>query len=333
MIEFPVPTHYEQFIFGSTLAAMPHVPGLTAAVAQHAALQGGERITPYALQQHLYETTGRDLHSQRGSLGGDLFALSWFVIGFQGWVALSTRVGLPLPDWYPNESYVETLRKAMFDVGVDVSIDTLQESLSDMAGGLQSESPVQATTVAAGRLAETIRYLSSAAIRRGHRVGIHAPASSVFISYSTSDSAWVASLKSFLEDHAVDVWIAPFDLHAGNALDANLVQSIEGRECLALIVTSHSLASPWVALELKAAIAARKQIVPVSLVSLDDLRQSPLWEDLSSFLVLDCAARSPVETYREILRNLQKRDVDLTRWAGDEGSALGLFFGRRAASG
>ncbi len=66
MIEFPIPTNYQEFIFGQVLAGMPHVPGLAEQVLSKAGQgSGGAPISPYDLQQHLYEITGKELHSRR----------------------------------------------------------------------------------------------------------------------------------------------------------------------------------------------------------------------------------------------------------------------------
>src|SRR5262245_42509849 len=73
MIEFPVPTNYTEFLFGHMLAAMPHVPGLAERVLRSAGA-GRSPASPYALQHHLYDSTGKELHGKRGSLGGDLSA-------------------------------------------------------------------------------------------------------------------------------------------------------------------------------------------------------------------------------------------------------------------
>ncbi len=327
MIEFPIPTNYQEFSFGQVLAGMPHVPGLAERVLRKAGQEGGEPASPYALQQHLYEITGKELHSRRGSLGGDLFALSWFILGFQGWTAFSTRFGIALPPWFPNDSYLDTLRRAVFDLGVDAPMAEMLATIDRIAAISQSKSPMESATLGVDRFAETVRYLSSAAICRGHRIPqFSVPAWSVFVSYSSKDSGWVAHLKAFLEDNAVNVWLAPFDLRSGSALDAGLDESIHSQDCLLLILTEHSLASSWVAVEVTAAIAAKKRIVPIALVSLDQVRRAELWQQLSSYPVVDCSAVVPIEAYREILRHLQKRELDLTRWAGDEGSVLGLFF-------
>jgi hypothetical protein len=62
-------------------------------------------------------------------------------------------------------------------------------------------------------------------------------------------------------------------------------------------------------------------------VPIADVKRSELWSELSRFLILDCSALSPIDAYREVLRNLQRKNLDLTRWRADEG-LLDLFTGK-----
>ena len=330
MIEFPVTTNVQEFIYALGLASMPHRPGLAEHVLREAG-SGGQSVSPYELQKRLYSTTVSELYGKRQVLGGDIYAVSWFAIGFHGWIELATRFGLPIPPWLPDNSFnVRILILALFDLGVEVSIEELNAFQDKLAKDGCGEPLLKLVDRGLHHLAESVTYLSAAAIRRGHRVGLHIPASSVFISYSHRDEAWVGMLKKFLEYHAVRVWLAPYDLRAGAKLDANLQNAIQAYECLVIVLTAESLVSEWVAMELEAAIATNKQVVAVSLVTIAEVQDTELWKALSRFLVLDCHEFSPLEAFREILRSLQKRELDLTRWAYDEGSAFPLFFGERA---
>jgi len=85
-------------------------------------------------------------------------------------------------------------------------------------------------------------------------------------------------------------------------------------------------------LEIATAVNERKEVIPVSVVPIPDVERSELWSELSRFLILDCSALSPIDAYRKVLRNLQRKNLDLTRWRADEGSSLAglldLFTGK-----
>jgi len=328
-------------MFGSTLASLQHRPGFAEAALKMLPL-GGRSLSPNDLQQQLYRMTTQHLRSQRATLGADPCELSWFLVGFQGWLAFSAHLNLQFPDWCPDLSSIdllgpaamdrdvfnlELLRVAALDLGINTTHEELADFVSQIAAKCESKLGLHAIDLAAAYFAETVSYLSSAAVRSGHRTKLHTPAMSSFISYSHTNEDWIDSLANFLEGHAVRVWLAPFDLRSGVALDSRLKQAIEVHECLVVILTADSLTSQWVTLEIATAVEQRKEVMPVSLVPITDVKRSELWSELSRFLILDCSALSPIDAYREVLRNLQRKNLDLTRWRADEG-LLDLFTGK-----
>jgi hypothetical protein len=204
----------------------------------------------------------------------------------------------------------------------------MEDCLRQIAARCKTDPALKPIDLASAYFAETISYLSSAAVRSGHRMKLYPPAMSSFISYSHTNEDWVDSLGNFLEAYAVRVWLAPLDLRSGAELDSRLKQAIKAHECLVVILTADSLAS----LEIAGPLEERKQVVPVSLMPIAEVKRSGMWSDLSRFLILDCSTVSPIEAYREVLRNLQRKDLDLTRWRSDEGSSLagllGMFTGK-----
>jgi hypothetical protein len=104
--------------------------------------------------------------------------------------------------------------------------------------------------------------------------------------------------------------VGSFRVPLGWLTGSGLKQAIKAHECVVVILTADSLGSSWVGLETAAAVDERKEILPVSIVPIDDLKRSELWTALSRFLILDCSAMSPIEAYREVLRNFQKKGLD-----------------------
>ena len=330
-IEFPIPIAIEQVMFGSALAGLPHRGAFTEAAVKALSVVG-HNLSPDDLQQRLYVITLQQFREQRTKLGGQLHELPWFIIGCIGWFALSKRFGIKLPVWYPDEFTIQFLTDAASELGIESTPAEMEDCVHQIATRCKTEPALKAIDLATAYFAEMISYLSSAAIRSGHRTKLHTPAMSSFISYSHTNEGWVDSLAIFLQAHAVRVWLAPLDLRSGAALDSGLKRAIQMHECLIVILTADSLTSHWVGLEIATAVNERKEVIPVSLVPMTDVKCSKLWSDLSRFLILDCSALSPIDAYREVLRNLQKKSLDLTRWRADEGSSLagllGLFTGR-----
>jgi len=81
---------------------------------------------------------------------------------------------------------------------------------------------------------------------------------SVFVSHSSRDKRFVRSLKKYLEEHGVRVWLDEANLFPGEALFDRLSESILRTDLLIAVLSNHSIRSNWVKKEL--ALAAQAEV-------------------------------------------------------------------------
>ncbi|HMD97208.1 MAG TPA: toll/interleukin-1 receptor domain-containing protein [Terriglobia bacterium] len=96
---------------------------------------------------------------------------------------------------------------------------------------------------------------------------------SCFISYSSQDDEFARRLHADLQQNGVRCWFAPEDLKIGDKFRTRIDESIRVYDKLMVILTEHSLASPWVEEEVEAALEKeRKQSGKLALfpIRLDD---------------------------------------------------------------
>jgi TIR domain len=77
--------------------------------------------------------------------------------------------------------------------------------------------------------------------------------STCFISYSSKDQAFAARLYTDLQYRGVRCWFAPEDLKVGDQFRQRIDESIRAYDKLLLILSTHSVASPWVEKEVETA--------------------------------------------------------------------------------
>lgn len=82
---------------------------------------------------------------------------------------------------------------------------------------------------------------------------------SCFISYSTKDQEFAERLHTDLQAKGVRCWFAPEDLKIGDKFRARIDESIRVYDKLLLILSEHSIASPWVEDEVEAAIERERR--------------------------------------------------------------------------
>jgi len=76
---------------------------------------------------------------------------------------------------------------------------------------------------------------------------------SCFISYSTNDQAFADRLYADLQNKGVRCWFAPHDVQGGKKLHQQLDDAIRMHERLLLILSSDSIKSNWVEMEIRKA--------------------------------------------------------------------------------
>ena len=78
----------------------------------------------------------------------------------------------------------------------------------------------------------------------------------VFISYSSKDHDFVLLLAEKLRKDLVDVWIADWELKAGDSIVEKINQGLEQSSFLIIIFSEHSIKSDWVLRELNSSFNA-----------------------------------------------------------------------------
>jgi len=103
-----------------------------------------------------------------------------------------------------------------------------------------------------------------------HAVQFH----SCFISYSTKDQQFADRLHADLQNNGVRCWFAPEDLKIGDHFRNRIDKGIRLHDKLLIILSEHSVQSPWVAIEVESAFEReyRQKEQPVLFpIRLDDV--------------------------------------------------------------
>ena len=86
---------------------------------------------------------------------------------------------------------------------------------------------------------------------------------SVFLSYSSTDKAWVSEFADALSQAGVHAWFDMTALSPGDRWMEKIEAALRTSRTLVLIISPQSVNSPSTFFELGAAVADQKQIIPV----------------------------------------------------------------------
>lgn len=78
--------------------------------------------------------------------------------------------------------------------------------------------------------------------------------SSAFISYSSEDKNFVYRVALDLKDHGIKVWLDEWEIDPGDDVRQKIEYGIENYEYFIMVLSNHSVNSPWVQKELSAAL-------------------------------------------------------------------------------
>ena len=103
---------------------------------------------------------------------------------------------------------------------------------------------------------------------------------SCFLSYSTKDEEFAQKLHSRLRSAGITVWFSPADIQAGKKLHEQIKAGIQDTDKLLLVLSEHSMASEWVATEIRRARKGevkegKRKLFPIRLIEFDLIRD---WE-------------------------------------------------------
>jgi hypothetical protein len=112
---------------------------------------------------------------------------------------------------------------------------------------------------------------------------------SCFISYSSVDEDFCRRLHGRLQDAGLRVWFAPHDIQGGRKLHEQIDDAIRVYDKLLLVLSPHSMQSPWVEFEIRRArrrevTEQRRLLFPVRLVDYEAIKR---WECFDPSLTVD----------------------------------------------
>ena len=114
---------------------------------------------------------------------------------------------------------------------------------------------------------------------------------SCFISYSSADETFCRRLHGRLQDAGLRVWFAPHDIQGGQKIHEQIDQAIRVYDKLLLVLSPHSIQSPWVEFEIRRArrrevAEQRRLLFPVRLVDYEAIKT---WECFDADTTKDLA--------------------------------------------
>jgi uncharacterized protein YjbI with pentapeptide repeats len=114
---------------------------------------------------------------------------------------------------------------------------------------------------------------------------------SCFISYSSADEAFCRRLHERLQNAGLRVWFTPHDIQGGRKLHEQIDQAIRVYDKLLLVLSPHSMQSPWVEFEIRRArrreVTEHQRILfPVRLVDYESIKT---WECFDADTAKDLA--------------------------------------------
>ena len=106
---------------------------------------------------------------------------------------------------------------------------------------------------------------------------------SCFISYSTKDQDFAERLYNDLQGNGVRCWYAPRDIRGGRKIDEQLDEAIRLHDKLLLILSEHSMNSPWVKTEIANARKreereTKQMLFPITLAPFAEVQRWKLFD-------------------------------------------------------
>jgi TIR domain len=127
------------------------------------------------------------------------------------------------------------------------------------------------------------------------------PNKKVFLSYSYQDRPWIEEFVSSLQKNGIDVWYDVKEIQAGERWMSHVQEALRQSSTLVIVLSSHSLKSPWVYFEIGAAVADRKRIIPVLVGDIEFSRMPALLAQFQSL-----RAESPAKAGEQVAQVVQQ---------------------------
>lgn len=128
--------------------------------------------------------------------------------------------------------------------------------------------------------------------------------STVFFSYSHTDSEWMKEFKKALVNNGVNVWDVD-EIRPGEPWKEKIEKGLRESEILVTMIDENNVNSPWVFFELGAAIGMRKKIVAIIPKNFET---SQLPEDLRFSLITESPEMAADEIVEELNSSQSSRE-------------------------
>ena len=139
----------------------------------------------------------------------------------------------------------------------------------------------------------------------------------VFISHATSDDAFVRELRLILEGLHIPVWVDSRNLRGGNALAPEIAQAIEQARQVLVVLSPHTINSPWVRREIRQALQVQKsrqadgyRVIPLLLPGVETTALEHWFEEEPLAVPVQLTAAGLSEALPAILAALGERLPD-----------------------
>lgn len=127
--------------------------------------------------------------------------------------------------------------------------------------------------------------------------------SRVFVSYAHADAKHARRLLGELRKVSLVGWRGAADLAAGKAIASKIREALRDSSAVIVLISPRSLESSWVNLEMGAAWAMGKRIVPVIIEG--EGIEALIPEPLHGLAWIDARSKPPDEVAREVERALK----------------------------
>jgi TIR domain len=212
-----------------------------------------------------YFAVCHDLLELRKNAPSEPYGIAWFVLIYRVWLAFAAQMPGRFYTAEDMQHAESEMRAALFALGIGTDAEDVPGFLQVFAN-LPWSAPATSIRAIDERTAAflaLVYHLSNAALTRGQRMRVQHPARSCFISYARADEPLAHELAAHLEAKGADVWLDLNVITLGAPLDETLRTAVQSANCLFLIATPAADRSPYVRLEVEAALRQGLRIVPI----------------------------------------------------------------------
>jgi hypothetical protein len=142
-------------------------------------------------------------------------------------------------------------------------------------------------------------------------------ASHLFISHASKDDDFVKELRHALEAHQLTVWVDSRNLRGGSKLAPEISAAIELARQTIVVISPHTINSPWVRREIKQALAVEKErqdagyrVIPLLLPGIEPSALEHWFDEEPVGIKIELKVGSVSEALPQILATLGERLPD-----------------------